>query len=228
VNPVGRRFHLTDTSFATIVGMVTDIRNAGPFRDPQPEMYWSYAQSSSGSSQFPIMIRTANDPEAVVTAVRNAIQSVDRTAAVAQVATMQDVIGKSLASPRFYMLLLGAFAAVAMILALAGLYGMLSYAVAQRTRELGIRIALGASEKRVVRLVVGEGTRLVIAGTVIGLVAGFALTRLMTSLLYGVSPLDVRAWGLAVVAMLGSGVLATMLPANRAARADPVVAMRAE
>jgi len=228
VNPVGRRFYLTDTTFGTIVGVVSDIRNAGPFRDAQPEMYWSYAQASSGSSQFPIMIRTSTDPDAVVSAVRSAIQSVDRTAAVAQVATMPEVISKSLASPRFYMLLLGAFAAVAMILALAGLYGMLSYAVAQRTRELGIRIALGASEKRVVRLVVGEGTRLVLVGTVIGLVAGFALTRLMTSLLYGVSPLDVRVWGAAIAAMVASGVLATMLPANRAARADPVIAMRAE
>ena len=227
-NPVGRRFYISDTSFATIVGMVSDVRNAGPFRDPQPEMYWSYAQSSSGASQFPIMIRTSTDPDAVVSAVRNAVQSIDRTAAVAQIATMTEVIGRSLASPRFYMLLLGAFAAVAMILALAGLYGMLSYAVAQRTRELGIRIALGASERRVLRLVVGEGTRLVLAGTVIGLIAGFALTRLMAALLYGVSPLDIRAWGLAVVAMLGSGVLATMLPANRAARADPVIAMRAE
>jgi ABC-type antimicrobial peptide transport system permease subunit len=191
-------------------------------------MYWTYAQSAAGSSQFPIMIRTSTDPEAVVSAVRKAIESVDRTAAVAQVATMPEVIGRSLASPRFYMLLLGAFAAVAMILALAGLYGMLSYAVAQRTRELGIRIALGATEKRVVHLVVGEGTRLVLGGMAIGLIAGFAVTRLMTSLLYGVSPLDGRVWVAAIVAMLGAGVLAALLPANRAARADPVVAMRAE
>ena len=227
-NAVGRRFHTSDTTFATIVGVVSDIRNFGPFRDPQPEMYWSYLQASPGSSRFPIMIRTTGDPETVTTAVRNAVLAIDRTAAVANVASMPDVIGRSLASPRFYMILLGSFAAVALLLALAGLYGMLSYAVAQRTRELGIRIALGASEKRVVRLVVGEGTRLVLSGVGIGLVAGFALTRLMTSLLYGVSPLDLGAWSVAISAMLASGVLATMLPANRAARADPVVAMRAE
>jgi predicted permease len=227
-NPVGRRFHLTDTTYATIVGVVSDIRNFGPVREPQPEMYWSYLQGASGSSRFPIMIRTSGDPETVTTAVRNAVLGIDRTAAVANVAGMPDVIGKSLASPRFYMILLGSFAGVALLLALAGLYGMLSYAVAQRTRELGIRIALGASDRRVVRLVVGEGTRLVLGGIAIGVIAGFGLTRLMTSLLYGISPLDLSAWGISILAMLGSGVLATMLPANRAARADPVVAMRAE
>jgi predicted permease len=227
-NPVGRRFYTGDTTFATIVGMVSDIRNAGPIRDPQPEMYWSYLQASPGAARFPIMIRTSGDPETITSAVRNAVLSIDRTAAVANVASMPEVIARSLASPRFYMILLGSFAGVALVLALAGLYGMLSYAVAQRTRELGIRIALGASEKRVVRLVVGEGTRLVLGGIAIGLVASFVLTRLMTSLLYGVSPLDSGAWLVAIVAMLGSGVLATVLPANRAARADPVIAMRAE
>ncbi|HEY4306357.1 MAG TPA: ABC transporter permease [Gemmatimonadaceae bacterium] len=227
-NAVGRRFYVTDTSFATIVGVVSDIRNMGPFRDPQPEMYWSYRQSEPGTATFPIMIRTTGDPETVATSVRNAIQSIDRTAAIANVESMPSVIARSLASPRFYMLLLGAFAGVALILSLAGLYGMLSYAVAQRTRELGIRIALGAPHSRVLRLVVGEGTRLVFTGIVIGLIASFALTRLMTSLLYGVSPLDLEAWAVAIVAMIGSGVVATLFPANRAARADPVIAMRTE
>jgi putative ABC transport system permease protein len=225
-NPVGRRFHLTDTTFATIVGVVSDIRNAGPFRDAQPEMYWTYAQSASGSSQFPIMIRTSTDPDAVVSGVRNAIQSVDRTAAVAQVATMQEAISKSLASPRFYMLLLGAFAAVAMILALAGLYGMLSYAVAQRTRELGIRVALGAQRHDVLRLVARETGPMLGAGIVIGLAIALALARFIRSLLYDIQPTDPITL-IAVALVLGVvGFLAALVPSRRAAKVDPVIALR--
>jgi len=227
-DPVGRRFYTGDTSFATIVGVVSDIRNVGPISDPQPEMYHAYAQISPGASQFPIMIRTAGEPSAATSAVRRAIQSVDRTAAVADVATMPEVIAHSLGRPRFYFSLLGTFAVVAVVLSLAGLYGVLSYAVAQRTRELGIRVALGSSRGRLVRLVTGEGLRMVAIGVAAGLAASAGLTRLMVSMLYDVSPLDGTTWALAAAAMVVPAMLATLVPAFRASRADPVVAMQAE
>ena len=225
---VGRRFYVTDTSFATIVGVVSDIRNAGPITVPQPEMYWTYRQSSSGPSGFPIMIRTRGEPTSVTGAVRRAIQSVDRTAAVADVVTMPDVISHSLGRPRFYFSLLGTFAGVAVLLSLAGLYGVLSYAVAQRTRELGIRVALGSSRGRLIRLVTGEGLRMVAIGVVVGLVASAGLTRLLISMLYGVNPLDRSTWALAALGMMLSAMLATLLPSLRASRTNPVVAMQAE
>lgn len=227
-NPVGRRFYISDTSFATIVGEVSDIRNVGPVADPAPEMYWNYLQSNSGDSKFPIVIRTRGNPTDVVADVRKAIRSVDPTAAVSNVATMTDVIAQSLGRPRFYVMMLGAFAAVALALTLAGLYGVLSYAVAQRTRELGIRAALGSSPERLVRLVALEGVSLVVLGVVFGLAASFALTRVMVSILYGVSPIDTTTWAVAAISLIVPTLLATVVPARRASRADPVIAMRVE
>jgi predicted permease len=227
-NPVGRRFYFTDSSMATIVGVVSDIRNVGPFADPAPEMYWSFLQFGSGSSAFPIMIRTRGTPTAVVGAVRQTIRAADATAAISDVATMPDVIAESLGQPRFYLIMLGAFAGVALALTLAGLYGVLSYAVAQRTRELGIRAALGSPPERLVRLVALDGVSLVVFGVIIGFAASLAVTRVMVSILYGVSPTDWTTWTLAAASLLVPTVLATVVPALRASRADPVIAMRVE
>lgn len=227
-NPVGRRFYFTDSAMATIVGVVSDIRNVGPFAAPAPEMYWSILQSGSGSSAFPIMVRTRGNPTSVLAGVRRVIRAADPTAAISDVATMPDVIAQSLGQPRFYVMMLGAFAAVALALTLAGLYGVLSYAVAQRTRELGIRAALGSSPERLVKLVVSDGAALVAIGAIVGFVASFAVTRVMVSMLYGVSPTDSSTWALAVATLVVPTVLATVVPALRASRADPVVAMRVE
>lgn len=227
-NAIGRRFYFTDTKMATIVGVVSDIRNVGPYSDPAPEMYWNYLQANAGASQFPIMIRTHDDPMAVLAGVRSAIRETDPTAAVSDVATMPEVIGESLGQPRFYLVMLGVFAAVALVLTIAGLYGVLSYAVAQRTRDLGIRVALGSSRGGLVRLVTFDGVRLVAVGIVVGAIASFAATRVMVSVLYGVSPLDKLTWVLAAVSLFVPTVLATVLPALRASRADPIIAMRAE
>jgi ABC-type antimicrobial peptide transport system permease subunit len=213
---------------ATIVGVVSDIRNVGPFADPAPEMYWSFLQFGSGSSAFPIMIRTRGTPTAVVGAVRQTIRAADATAAISDVATMPDVIAESLGQPRFYLIMLGAFAGVALALTLAGLYGVLSYAVAQRTRELGIRAALGSPPERLVRLVALDGVSLVVFGVIIGFAASLAVTRVMVSILYGVSPTDWTTWTLAAASLLVPTVLATVVPALRASRADPVIAMRVE
>ena len=227
-NPVGRRFYISDSAFATIVGVVSDIRNVGPVAEPAPEMYWSYYQAGNGDSRFPIMIRARGNPVDVAAGVRRAIRATDATAAVSDVAAMPDVIARSLGKTRFYLVMLGAFAAVALVLTIAGLYGVLSYAVAQRTREMGIRVALGSTPRRLVALVTREGVTLVVAGIVVGLAASFALTRVMTSLLYDVSPLDPLTWALAAVSLFVPTVLATVVPAVRASRADPIVAMRVE
>jgi ABC-type antimicrobial peptide transport system permease subunit len=141
---------------------------------------------------------------------------------------MPEVIAHSLGKPRFYVSMLSAFAGVALALAIAGLYGVLSYAVAQRTRELGIRVALGSSRARLVTLVTRDGMSLVVAGVAFGLAGGYALLRLMVSILYGVSPVDAVTWVLAVVSLFVPTALATVVPALRASHADPIVAMRVE
>jgi len=228
VDPIGKRFHLTDTTFATIVGVVSNIRNFGPVAPPAPEMYWSYLQSGQSAS-FPLMIRVKNgDPAAIAPSVRSVIRAIDPTAAIAAVLPMPDVISISLGQPRFYLSLLGAFAAVALILAIAGLYGVLSYAVAQRTRELGIRAALGSSAPALLKLMTGEGLRLVAIGLVFGSLGGVLLTRYITFALYGVSPLDATTWAASLVIMLLAGLLATLIPARRATRVSPLIAIQAD
>ena len=191
-------------------------------------MYWNYAQSNPKASSFPLMIRTHGDPTNVATAVRAAIRAVDPTAAVSDIAPMPDVIEQSLGKPRFYLMMLEAFAAVAIVLTVAGLYGVLSYAVSQRTRELGIRAALGSSRRQLVSLVAFDGGSLVLLGIIIGFAAGAGLTRLAVSMLYGTSPLDPETWILAALTLLVATALATVIPALRASRADPIIAMRAE
>ena len=228
-DPIGQRFHLNDTTFATIVGVVSDIRNSGPVSDPRPEMYWNYLQSAPGASTVSLMLRVdEGDPTAIVPAVRDAVREVDPTAAVASVAPMEDVVARSLGRPRFYFSMLGTFAGVAIVLAVAGLYGVLSYAIAQRTREIGIRAALGSPRGRLVRLFAMEGFRLVIAGVILGLIGGVVVTRLMEFMLYGTSPLDPVAWVGAVVVMVAAAMAAAVVPALRAARVDPVIAMQGE
>jgi putative ABC transport system permease protein len=227
-DPVGRRFHTGDTTFATIVGVVSDIRNFGPYQDPRPEVYRAFRQSGARST-VPIMVRVrSGDPSTVAAGVRAAIRSVDASAAVTNVRPMPEVIADSLGRPRFFLTLLGAFAAVALVLAVSGIYGVLSYAVAQRTREFGIRTALGSTASRILALVAGQGMALVALGVVFGLVGGLAVTRLMESLLYGVSPLDAGAWLLATLALVAAAAVAAVVPAWRATRSDPLVAMRVE
>ena len=141
---------------------------------------------------------------------------------------MTEVMAQSLGRPRFYLTLLGAFAAVAMVLAVSGIYGVLSYAVARRTREFGIRTALGSSAGRILALVAAQGLGLITLGILFGLVGGFAVTRLMASLLYGISPLDASAWSLATLVLAAAALVAALLPAWRATRSDPLIAMRVE
>ncbi|HEY5060904.1 MAG TPA: FtsX-like permease family protein, partial [Gemmatimonadaceae bacterium] len=226
---VGKRFSRPpDTTMATIVGVVSDVRNAGAIMPTVPEMYWSYDQVFAGF-QFPLLVRvTRGDPAAVVSGIRAAVRRVDPTAAVSHVLPMRDAIALSLGQPRFYFSLLGAFAGVALVLAIAGLYGVLGYVVAQRTREMGIRAALGSSPALLIALVMHDGARMVAGGLVLGLTGGYAATRLMTFMLYGVSPLDGPTWAVALLLMTAAGLFAALVPALRTARVDPLLAMHSD
>jgi len=229
---VGRRFYIgmTDTAFATTVGVVSDIPNAGPIDPPLPEVYWSYAQGGPrGNSTFGIIVRVARgDPAAIEHAVRAAVLSVDPGAAITRMEPMTDVMAASVGAPRFYLGLIGTFALVAVALAVAGLYGVMSYAVAQRTRELGIRAALGSSRARTLRTVAERGMRLVGIGVVGGAIGAALATRVLASLLYGVSPADALTWVVATLTLVAAGVMASLIPAVRATRVDPVIAIRTE
>ncbi len=225
---LGKRFFRGDTTFGTIVGIVSDIKNVGPERPPAPEMYAHYEQWDSGNTNFPILVKAGGDPVRVARAVAAAIHSVDPGAAVSRVRPMTEVIAASVGRPRFYLVLLGIFAGVALLLAVAGLYGVMSYVVEQRTREIGIRSALGSTRGRTLALVLRQGLLLVAGGIVIGLLGATLLTRLLRGLLYGVSPLDVVTWSLVTLALVLVAAIAVLVPARRAATVDPLVAIRVE
>jgi predicted permease len=228
VDPIGQRYHLSDTIFATIVGVVSNTRNVGPDRNPAAAVYYGFGQVQRSSTSFPILVRVQGDVSGLAGPITNAIRSVDPNAAVNRVLPMTDVIAASVGRPRFYLTLLAIFAGIALLLSIAGLYGVMSYVVAQRTREIGIRSALGSTPGRTLGLVMRQGMLLVALGVVIGLFGGFALTRLLGSLLYGVSPLDALTWLGVTVTLAAAGALAILLPARRASVVQPMIAMRVE
>jgi predicted permease len=228
-DPLGKRIHTGDTTFVTIVGVVSDIRNFGPVEDPHAEVYRPYRQAGQGSSNFAIMVRARRgNPADLTGAVRAAIRSIDQQVAITDVRTMPEVMALSTGRARFYLTLLSVFAAVALVLAVAGIYGVLSYAVAQRTREFGIRAALGSTTGTTLALVTREGLQLIGLGIAIGLVGSVGATRLLVAMLYGVSPLDRATWAATTGTLILVGLLATLLPAFRASRADPLLAIRSD
>ncbi len=227
-DPIGKRFHTSDTTFATIVGIVSDIKNLGPDNPPSPEVYYSYARGWSSSTSFPLIVRVQGDPSRSARAIESAIHTIDPTAAVSAVRPMRQVIEESEGRPRFYLVLIGVFAGVALLLALAGLYGITSYFVEQRRHELGIRSALGSTAGRTVALVMRQGLGLVVIGGIVGLAGGAMLTRLLSGLLYGLSPLDPVTWLVVSAALCVVAALAILVPARRASAVDPLVAMRAD
>jgi putative ABC transport system permease protein len=209
-----------------IVGVVADIKTNDYADPPYPEIYWSMSQAPSSSGQ--ILIRTKTDPESLASNVREEIGKIDRDLPVLEMSTMDEVIVDTLWRARLAAWLLGLFAALALVLAAAGLYGVLSYSVSQRTQELGLRMALGAAPGRVLRLVIGEGMRVVSVGLLIGLATSLALSRFVASQLYGVKATDPLT--LVGVALLLAGVafIACYFPARRASKTDPMVALRTE
>ena len=226
-NPIGRRFFTSDGVPVTIVGVVSDVRNFGPLEPARPEVYWTVRQRGRAMASFPLMIRVKQrDPAGSASEIEAAIRSVEPRAAVARVRPMRDVIARSLDRPRFYLALLTAFAGVAFGLTVCGLYGMLNYAAAERTYEIGVRMALGSTPRRTIMMVLRDGSRLIVLGVVGGLVLARVLTQVMKSVLYGVDPLDVTVWTVCTAALTAVALVATLIPAVKAARVDPVHALR--
>jgi putative ABC transport system permease protein len=229
-DPIGLRIILSFTSDGVdgggeIIGIVGNVKQKSLSEETYPAAYIPF-------SGLPIpeafVVRSTADPALVEAAIRTQVAELDPDVSLFGLTTLSDAVSASVAQPRFYSILLGAFAGIALLLAALGIYGVVSYTVSQRTRELGIRIALGATTDRVVRLVIGSGMLLTVTGVAIGIVAALGLTRTIASLLFGVTAFDPMTLGVVSVVLIGVAGLASWLPARRAAKVDPVIAMRAE
>ncbi|HEV2915216.1 MAG TPA: ABC transporter permease [Pyrinomonadaceae bacterium] len=234
-DPIGKRLKLASESspfpWLSIVGVVGDVRHYGLDEEAKPELYVSYLQpllpNFNVSSLF-LAVRTGAEPAGLTAAVRKEVAALDKDQPIADIKTMEARLSDSVAPRRFNMLLLGIFAALALALSIVGIYGVMSYAVTQRTHEIGVRMALGAQTRDVLRLVVGQGMILALAGVALGLVGAFALTRVMTSLLFGVSPSDPTTFALVAIVLAAVALVACLIPARRATRIDPMEALRYE
>jgi putative ABC transport system permease protein len=228
-DPIGKRVTMKDWGpplTGEIVGVAADVKANGLDSDTRPMIYWPYPQFPSIFND--IVVRAEGDPLRLVGAVKSQIWSVDPQQPIASVATMEQVLANSVAPRRFNMLLIVIFAAVALALAAVGVYGVISYTVAQRTHEIGIRVAMGARGADVLKLVVGQGMTLALTGVGLGLAAAVGLTRLMSSLLFGVSATDGPTFVIIAVLLTGVALAACIVPARRATKVDPMVALRYE
>jgi len=232
-NPIGR--HLLQGSAAQhidyeIIGVATNVKQSGLDVPTRPEMYTSYADSRAdwAGGDMSLVLKTAVPEVTLIPQVRQAVKEVARDAALANIRTMDEVIDQSLSGRKLTLALFGIFAGVALALAVSGLYGVIYYLVTQRTREIGIRVALGADKSRVVRLVLGQGLLLVVGGVGVGLAGAFLVSRMLGNLLYGVGTHDPVTFIVVPAALATIAMLATAFPAWRAARVDPVIALRAE
>jgi putative ABC transport system permease protein len=230
-DPLGQRITLGWTRGGVsvsgeVVGVVGNVRHFGLASEPVPEVYIPHAQVPNAG--MTVVLRTAGDPLAVAGPVRAALRELDPSLAAGTFVPLEDQLSSSVAQPRFYALLLSLFAAVALTLAAVGILGVMSYLVAQRTREIGIRMALGADARAVHRLVIGRGMLLTVAGLALGIPATFALTRVIESQLYGVEPGDPATLAAVAVLLTAVAFLSSYIPSRRATRIDPMVALRGE
>jgi putative ABC transport system permease protein len=226
-DPVGRRLKIgssPDTPWLTVVGVARDVRHFGLDEEPFPEIYRPYPQAAW--PQMTITVKSATSPLGVAEPVRQAVRRIDRDQPVTRIRSMADVVGDSVGQRRFPMQLLSVFSMVALVLAVVGVYGVVSYIVTQRSREIGIRMALGARASAVVRLVIARSLAPIVAGLAVGIIAALLASRLLGTLLYEVEPNDPVV--LASIALLlgGSAVVAAFVPARRAALVDPLVVLR--
>ncbi|HET9712136.1 MAG TPA: ABC transporter permease, partial [Pyrinomonadaceae bacterium] len=224
-DPVGKRMRIIYSPWLTIVGVVGDVHHTGLNTPPNPEMYLSQLQEPQGA--MAVLARTSGDPLQLAAAAREQLKAMDKDLPVT-VTTMDQLFANSVAGQRFNTSLLGIFAAVALLLAMIGVFGVINYSVAQRTHELGIRIALGAQRRDVFKLVVGQGLLLALVGVGVGAAGAVALKRRIAGLLYGVSPTDGPTFVVVSLLVTAVAFLACYLPARRATRVDPLIALRYE
>ena len=229
-DPLGKQLKVgtpstNDNKWLTVVGMVKDVRQYELGIEPKPQMYLPHAQNEFFEPRA-LVVRANVDPLSLAATVRRTVWEIDKNQPVSDISSMEQVVSESVARQRFSMLLLGVFAGLALVLAAVGIYGVMSYAVAQRTHEIGIRMALGAQRRDVLKLTVGQGLRLVSVGVLIGLAAAFILTRVMASLLFGVSPTDSTTFITISLVLISVAALASYIPALRATKVDPMFALR--
>jgi putative ABC transport system permease protein len=228
-DPLGRRFSFDEDDdgrplWLEIVGVVADVRQYRADQDPVPMVYGVHTGRPQAAQN--VLVRTAGDPLAVAASMRAALQALDQSLPISQPRTLDAVVGASLTQRRFNMTLLMAFAGIALALALAGIYGTVSYAVAQRSSEIGIRVALGATKQEILRLVLVEALKPVAAGLAVGVVGALAFTRALERLVYGVSTTDVATFVSLPLVLGAVAFLASLLPAMRATKVDPLDALR--
>lgn len=224
-NPIGKHVLLgRQTAPAEVVGVAADVKNSGLAVASQPQLYLPFPQLPWGNMN--LLVRTDVDPHSLVSEVRAQIAAIDPEQPVTGIQTIDELLDSSRAQPRFTMLLLGAFSATALVLAVVGIYGVLAYSVTQRQQEMGVRLALGATRENILRLIVGQGLGLALIGVAAGLLAALALTRVMVSMLYDVSARDFTTFALTPLAFVAIALLACYLPARRATQADPTEALR--
>jgi putative ABC transport system permease protein len=224
-----------DAQWRTIVGVVADVKNAGLDKPTGTELYMPYQQGSTVPtvtnnfvSSASLVIRTKVAPQALAGPARNQIHALDALVPISNLSTMEDLLARSVSRPRFLTILMTLFSVLSLLLAALGIYGVISYAVAQRTAEIGIRMALGAQSGHVLRMVAGSGLRIVLAGTAAGALGALALTRYLSGLLFGVSSLDAVTFAAMAAVLAAVALLACYLPARRASRISPTVALRYE
>ena len=230
-DPIGKQLKPGGTNapipWRTVIGVVKDVRQNDFVAEPKMQMYLCYRQLKDLAANA-LVVRTSVDPLSIATSVRNAIWAVDKDQTVANIDSMEQIVARAVARQRFSTLLLAIFAGLALVLAAVGIYGVMSYSVAQQTREIGVRIALGASRADVLKMTVKQGLRLVGLGLFCGLIIAFVLTRVMASLLFGVSATDPLTFVSIALIQLAVALLASYIPALRATHVDPVVALRAQ
>jgi predicted permease len=231
--PLGKRIGLSDPpDWREIVGVVRDVRDYGPDTEPNPECYVPYLQNApdyvaSTTSSMALVVHTA-EPASLTSVVRHQIQTLDKDQPISNLRTMEDLLAETVAQRRFNMLLLSIFAALALLLAAVGVYGVINYSVTQRTHEFGVRMALGAEPRDVIKLVLSQGMKLTATGIILGLVAAFAITRTLSSLLYGVTATDPAVFLLVSLLMAAIALLASYHPARKATKLDPMIALGTE
>jgi predicted permease len=223
LDPIGQQIRIGATSLQ-IVGVVGSVKHAGLDRQPNPTIYLSHLQSPT--PRMDLVARTAGDPASMVNALKSAVYAIDKDQPVYKIRTMKQAVSDAEASPRLTLVLLALFAGAAFALAAIGIYGVVAYTVAERTREIGIRLALGADGGRIVRTIVGEGLATTMTGVGVGLVLALGATRVLASLLFGVSPRDPVVLAVTALALSLVAIVASYVPARRAAAIDPAISLR--